>query len=79
MNKITQASITGDVVYTFKTQHGTSPMNSAGTTFPVYEEISNDEQTFYKWSNDNRVYTEIAQPALLELANDNSLMIVFAG
>jgi len=79
VNKITpQASITGDVVYTFKTQHGTTAQNPAGNTFPVYEDISNNEQTFYQWSNDNDVYTEMAQPALLEL-DDSSLIIVFAG
>ena len=79
MNKITpQAPITGHVVYTFKTQHETTAQNPAGKTFPVYEDISNNEQTFYQWSNDNDVYTEMAQPALLEL-DDSSLIIVFAG
>eukprot|EP00588_Corethron_pennatum_P014944 CAMPEP_0194280106 /NCGR_PEP_ID=MMETSP0169-20130528/15908_1 /TAXON_ID=218684 /ORGANISM="Corethron pennatum, Strain L29A3" /LENGTH=1205 /DNA_ID=CAMNT_0039024707 /DNA_START=75 /DNA_END=3692 /DNA_ORIENTATION=+ len=79
VNKITpQGSITGHVVYTFKTQHGTKAQNPAGQTFPIYQDISNNEQTFYQWSNDNSVYTEMAQPALLEL-DDSSLIIVFAG
>jgi len=44
----------------------------------VYSEISTGSTTFYKWSNDNNVYTEIAQPPALK-RTDGSLMIIFAG
>lgn len=47
------------VVYTFKTEHGTSPTSPAGQTFPIFSEISSAQKTFYQWSNDNRTYTEL--------------------
>ncbi|MEQ8762715.1 MAG: LamG domain-containing protein [Planctomycetota bacterium] len=47
--------ITSRLVFTFKTAHATESRNGS----PVYEEISGDGRTFYKWSNDNGVYTEL--------------------
>jgi len=46
------------IVYTFKTQHGTSEASPAGAVYPVYAELSG-AQTFYQWSNDNATYTEL--------------------
>ncbi|PQJ37905.1 hypothetical protein BTO00_22755, partial [Vibrio campbellii] len=43
-----------------KTLHGRSPNNPAGVTFDEYTEISTPTTTFYKWSNDNRTYSELA-------------------
>jgi|GEM_PF-6865989 len=63
------------VVYTFKTLHGTTPQNSAGTTFPVYDEISTRSQTYYRWSNDNNIYGELG--AALEL--ENGIAVLFIG
>ncbi len=58
------------LVYTFKTAHSTRPKDG----MPVYDEISGDGQTFYKWSNDNAVYTELG--GLVEGKKD--YFIVFA-
>jgi hypothetical protein len=58
------------LVYTFKTAHSTRPKDG----MPVYDEISGDSQTFYKWSNDNAVYTELG--GLVEGKKD--YFIVFA-
>lgn len=49
----------GRIVYTFKTEHGTSARSPAGPSYPVYSEISGGGKTFYQWSNDNRTYSEI--------------------
>ena len=66
------------VVYTFKTKHGTSAQSPAGVTYDVYSEISGGGTTFYKWSNDNNVYTEIAHPPAVK-RDDGSIIIVFSG
>ncbi len=47
------------VVYTFKTEHGAHAANPAGRTFPKYSQISGNGTTRFKWSNDNRTYTEL--------------------
>jgi hypothetical protein len=48
------------VVYTFKTEHGTTPSYSTGMPkYPKYTEISKSGKTYYKWSNDNSTYGEI--------------------
>jgi hypothetical protein len=65
------------LVYTFKTLHGQSPQNAAGKTFPVYSEISGNGKTFYKFSNDNNVYTELAHSGLVE--TDDGIIFFFAG
>jgi len=61
---------TSRLVYTFKTAHATRPKGDV----PVYDEISGDGKTFYKWSNDNAVYTELG--GLVEGKKD--YFIVFA-
>ncbi len=55
LHEFTKANRTSRLVFTFKTAHATSPRNGS----PVYDEISGDGQTFYRWSNDNGVYTEL--------------------
>lgn len=70
--------IFSQVVYTFKTKHGTSPTSPSGATYDLYEEISNQDNTFYKWSNDNNVYTEIAHPPSF-IKDDGSILVLFSG
>lgn len=62
------------VVYTFKTLHGTTPQSPAGVTYPVYAEISG-EQTYYQWSNDNNVYSELG--SVIEF--DDGYLVTFIG
>jgi hypothetical protein len=62
---------TSTVAYTFKTLH----MDSAGSGYAEYPEASTTERTAYKWSNDNRVYTELS--TTLEM--DDGFMIFFLG
>ena len=67
LHKFTTATRNSRVISGLKTAHGTTPQNPAGTTFPVYSEISGGGTTYYRWSNDNRTYTELgglAQTAL---------------
>ncbi len=55
LHEFTKNQKTSRVVFTFKTAHATESRNGS----PVYDEISQDGKTFYKWSNDNGVYTEL--------------------
>lgn len=66
--------IANKVVYTFKTKHATS---AGSNNYPVYPEISDQTTTYYKWSNDNNIYTEIAHPGLVEASD--GLLVFFAG
>lgn len=65
------------LVYTFKTKHGTSPTSPAGAAYPEYTAISTAQQTYYQWSNDNYLYTELAHPGLHEV--DDTVLVFFAG
>lgn len=65
----------GKIVYTFKTEHGTSARSPAGRTYPAYTEISGGGKTFYKWSNDNHTYSEIG--GVHELAD--GIAVFFTG
>ncbi|MDX2282961.1 MAG: hypothetical protein NW241_02315 [Bacteroidia bacterium] len=57
---IRQPRVRSQVVYTFKTEHGTRPSYAAGLPdYPVYPEISNAGRTYYRWSNDNATYGRI--------------------
>ena len=49
-----------NLIYQFKTFHGREAVSPAGATYDKYAEISAGGQTFYKWSNDNQVYTELS-------------------
>ena len=55
MHRIKASSRSSQVIFTYKTRHGTRARNGS----PVYEEISKDGKTFYRWSNDNATYTEL--------------------
>ena len=46
-------------------------------TYDLYTEISSDNKQFYKWSNDNNVYTELASPGFLEV--DDGFIFFFLG
>jgi len=65
------------LIYAFKTKHGTSATSPAGQSYEAYTEISGGGTTYYKWSNDNNVYTEIAHDGLVVL--DDSILVFFAG
>jgi hypothetical protein len=65
-----------NTIYQFKTAHGTSPENPSGITFDKYDEISSDEVTYYKWSNDNNVYTELSAPGFEEMKNSYHVFFV---
>ena len=58
------------MVFTYKTRHGTSPRGGAA----VYEEISGEGRTFYKWSNDNATYTELGDV----VEGDKTWSVIFA-
>lgn len=57
------------VVYTYKTQHADNP----GSGRPQYAEISGNGKTYYKWSNDNSIYSELG--AVLEVSNGYVVII----
>jgi len=63
------------IVYTFKTEHSEISNSPAGKNYPVYSEISGSGTTYYKWSNDNRTYTELG--GVIEVTN--GYITVFAG
>jgi hypothetical protein len=70
LHEFDKSKRTSRLVFTFKTRHATSAKNG----YPVYEEISGGGRTFYKWSNDNAVYTELG--GIVE--NKRSYTIVFS-
>jgi len=71
---------TGWAPYQVKCMHGSSAQNPiTGESFSKYEEISVDGKTFYKWSNDNQVYGEVAMPGIVETPDDDGLLIFFTG
>jgi len=65
------------VVYNFKTHHGQKATSPAGATYPEYTEISTAETTYYKWSNDNYVYTELGHAGVVEV--DDGFLVFFSG
>jgi len=66
-----------NTIYEFKTSHSHSPISPAGVTYDKYEEISSPESTYYKWSNDNNVYTELSAPGFEE--NNDAYNVFFVG
>lgn len=64
-------------VYRMKTLHAQGPTTPTGKQLPEYTEISDENTTFYTWSNDNWVYTELAHPGIVEV--NDGLLIFFAG
>ena len=60
LHRFTSARKDSRVVYTFKTAHEQEPKElSDGSETPFYQYDDEDNAT-YEWSNDNRVYTELA-------------------
>ena len=64
-------------IYGFKTLHGEVATNPSGSTKDEYTEISGGGTTFYQWSNDNQVYTELAANGFLEY--DDGYVVMFLG
>jgi hypothetical protein len=53
-------------------------MNPSGLgPFDKYDEISSNDKTFYQWSNDNNVYTELSAPGFEEM--NDGYVIFFVG
>jgi len=75
LHKFDQSQNHSRVVYTFKTEHGISATSPAGVGYPIYSEISGGGTTYYRWSNDNRTYTELG--GVIEASN--SYTVIFAG
>ncbi|EIJ42777.1 hypothetical protein BegalDRAFT_1905 [Beggiatoa alba B18LD] len=75
LHRFTDSRIDSRVVYTFKTEHGTSATNPAGNSYPFYASISDSTHPYYQWSNDNRVYTELG--GVIE--GQQGYTVVFAG
>ena len=46
-------------LFRMKTEHGSTAANPSGNVYDEYTEISTPSKTFYKWSNDNRTYSEL--------------------
>jgi hypothetical protein len=75
LHKFTDSQIHSQVIYTFKTEHGTSAKSPAGKTYPFYSEISNSGKSYYKWSNDNGTYTSLG--AVIEV--DDGYVVLLTG
>lgn len=59
--------------YAVKTRHATGPKDG----IEEYTEISTPGVTYYKWSNDNYVYTELGHAGVVEV--DDGLLVFFSG
>ena len=84
LHRFDVASKQNKVVYNFKTFHATIIVDGldvdhcedyANVSDCVYTEISTVNDTYYRWSNDNNVYTDIAE--LVEI--DDGYLVFFAG
>ena len=76
LTKFTQDGKHNKVVYSFKTKHGTTATSPSGQEYDLYEEISDANHQYYKWSNDNNTYTELG--AVIEL-DDGNYLVTFIG
>lgn len=54
-----------ELIYAVKTMHSDVD-RLAVRVHEVYEEISTDDKTFYRFSNDNNIYTELSAPGFIE-------------
>lgn len=54
LHKFTSSKISSQVVYTFKTKHGSEAKSPAGKAYPKAK-----GKNYYQWSNDNNTYTEL--------------------
>ncbi|MCI5144543.1 MAG: hypothetical protein D3923_03230 [Candidatus Electrothrix sp. AR3] len=76
LHRFTATERQSRVVYTFKTKHGRESKNPmGGGPYGMYSEISTNDTTYYRWSNDNRTYTELG--GIVE--GDTDYTIVFIG
>ncbi|MDF1546981.1 MAG: hypothetical protein P1P88_04120 [Bacteroidales bacterium] len=75
LHKFSDSQIHSRVIYTFKTEHGSSAKSPAGATYPFYSEISSSGKKYYKWSNDNATYSTLG--AIIE--EDDGYVVVFTG
>jgi len=78
VSKFTSAPKTTDSINAFeiKRRHKTDPGDAP---YPVYKEISNDDVTFYQWSEPvNAIFSEIAEPPLVTRPSDGSHLVLFA-
>lgn len=75
LHKFSESQIRSRVIYTFKTEHGSSAKSPAGATYPFYSEISSSGKKYYKWSNDNATYSTLG--AVVEV--NDSYVVVFTG
>ena len=66
-----------NTIYQFKTAHGTTAVSPQGREYDEYEELSDDETTYYEWSNDNNVYTELSAPGFEEM--NDGFHVFFVG
>jgi len=76
------------VVYNFKTKHATTIVDMidvdhcadyANVSDCIYTEISNANETYYRWSNDNNVYTDITQVVQVGPESGDGYLVFFAG
>jgi len=74
LHKFSGFNQTSRVIYNFKTKHGTTPKNPAGITYPIYNEITDSITTYYRWSNDNRTYTELG--GIISSGNGYSVLFI---
>merc|ERR1719223_745869 len=65
------------VAYTFKTRHSTRATSPLGIRHPRYSAIDENGAYFYKWSDDDKVYTELAHCGIVEVGD--GLLIFFVG
>jgi len=66
------SSKSSKVVYTFKTKHSSGWCSGDDVYY-----VGEDGSSYCKQSNDNKVYTEIGHPGLVEV--DDGLLVFFAG
>lgn len=75
LHKFTSTQRKSKIIYTFKTEHGSSARSPAGKTYSAYSEISGLGKKYYKWSNDNGTYTSLG--ALIETGD--GYVVLFTG
>ncbi|MDX1904690.1 MAG: hypothetical protein SFU27_11070, partial [Thermonemataceae bacterium] len=63
------------VVYSFKTEHASSPDCPDGKSYPIYKEISTPQKKYYQWSNDNGTYSQLG--GIIE--TDAAFLVLFTG
>ena len=75
LHKFNEHGKNSRVVYTFKTEHGKKSRSPAGRKYKLYKKISKGRKKFYKWSNDNRTYSELGGV----IQSKQGYTVIFAG